>query len=142
MLRLGAAASLAIALLHVGIAIAGPDALRYFGSGERAAELAASGSPLPAAVTVAIAVLFAGFGACALAAAARRAWPGRLRAALVVVAVLYLLRGIGAIPQSAVLLSAPFEFPVRFLVFSLVALVVGLVHVAGLVGAWKESRQP
>jgi hypothetical protein len=141
MLRLGGAASLGVALLHLAVVFAGARGYLYFGAGERMADLAAAGSPMPAVITIAIAAAFAGFGACAIAAAGGRPWPAWLAVALTAITLLYLLRGASAMPQSAVLLHQPGRFPVRFLVFSLVSLVIGIVHLAGLVCAWKEWRR-
>jgi len=61
-----------------------------------------------------------------------------LRTVLTVVAAIYLLRGLLAIPQAPVVLTHP-ELA-RFLVFSLISLVVGMVYSMGVFHLFRDGR--
>jgi hypothetical protein len=132
-------ASFAIACLHVGIAVAGEPAYVYFTAPERLVVLARDGSLVAPLVTGVMAAGFTFFGACALAAARRDAWPG-LRILLVGITGIYLLRGALIVPEAVVVQHA--GYPPRMLAFSLVAFLVGLVYATGLARAWRRLGRP
>ncbi len=85
-------------LLHVAIIVGGPDWYRFFGAGERMARLAEQGSIYPALITGAIATVLAVWAAYALSGAHVIRELPMLRTALVVIAAVYLLRGVLGIP--------------------------------------------
>lgn len=129
-----------IALFHLGVIVVGPPAYRYFGAGEAMVRKAEQGSILPAALTVGVAGVFVLFAAYAFSAAGVLTPLPRLRAALVSISLIYLLRGLSALPQGVALARAPDLLPPRFLLVSLVALGVGVLHAAGTARTWRRSR--
>src|SRR5512140_2798553 len=135
LLFLGAMANFALALLHIGIILVGPRAFLYFGA-SGLAQQASRGSPLPDILTLILAVIFIGCGVYALSGAGilpRLPWP---RAALLLISFVYLLRGAIVIFDvlRAILGAA---YPLRQTVFSLVALLIGLVLLAGTIQRWN-----
>jgi hypothetical protein len=138
-LTAGALASFALALLHLGMAPVGKAAYEFFGAPERIVALANEGSVVPAIVTVVLSLVFAFFGACALAAARRTEQPA-LRILLVGITGIYLLRGLLIVPEAVVVTHA--GYPPRLLVFSAVALAIGVVHAAGLALAFRRLSRP
>ena len=141
LLRIAGTLSLGIAVLHVGIAIAGGPAYRWFGAGLELATLAERGSPWPPLITLTLAALFAVWGLypwSATGAGPRMPW---LRAGLVIITTVYLLRGF---PLVRPLLGKP-VFPttpeLRYVVFTAVAFGIGLVHLAGVVSGWRSLER-
>jgi len=135
LLFLGACANFAIALVHVGIVIVGSPAYLYFGAAGLA-DLAAQGSPIPALVTLTLAVLFVAWGLYALSGAGilpRLPWP---RAALLIISFIYLGRGSLLLLDLAWLILGA-GYPFRQFVFSAVSLVVGLVILVGVILRWR-----
>ena len=130
-------ADAAIAFFHLGVIAVGAPAYRYFGAGEGLVRKAEEGSILPAALTTGAAGVFVLFAAYAFSAAGMLTPLPRLRAALVSISVIYLLRGLSALPQGIALARAPELLPPRFFLFSLVALAVGLLHAAGTARTWR-----
>lgn len=140
LLTVSGAASAALAVLHLAVIVAGPPGYRYFGAPEEFATLAESGSTAPAVLTATFAAIFAvwaiyGFGGASLI---RR--PLLVRLGLVLIAGVYLLRGLSIVPEALLLLRAPDAFPPRFLVFSLMSLVIGLCYALGTRHAWRRLR--
>ncbi|MGE5071987.1 MAG: hypothetical protein ACM3MF_01050 [Anaerolineae bacterium] len=134
----GAAASFAIALVHVGIVIAGAPAYRYFGAAGLS-YLALQGSPIPALETLLLAALFAAFGLYALSGAgAIRALP-LLRPGLFAIGGLYTLRGLILILDIVRLFRGPI-YPFRQTVFSAVALGIGILYLAGALGSRRNEE--
>ena len=131
LLILGASVNFAIAILHVGIVIAGEPAYLYFGAASLA-RLASAGSSLPAAATLFLAVIFAGFGFYALAGA--RLFPRLplLTVGLTSIGTIYTLRGLILIPDLIGLVNNA-GYPPRQTVFSAVALGIGVLYLAGTI---------
>jgi hypothetical protein len=131
--------SLVVALLHLGVIVAGADAYEFFSAPDRMIELARVGSPLPAMVTLLLGSVFALFGLYALSAAGRAILPRvRLplpRIALVGISGIYLLRGLVIVPQLLMFLNTS-DVPLRALVFSLIALAIGIVYTIGTALRW------
>jgi hypothetical protein len=88
----------AASLLHVGIILGGPAWYRFFGAGERMARMAARGSPYPALVTAGIAAVLGAWALYALSGAGVIRRLPLLRLALVLIAAVYLGRGVLGIP--------------------------------------------
>jgi hypothetical protein len=142
LLKTGGALNFAVALLHLVIIFIGAPAYRYFGAGEQMATWAEMGSPLPAAITFCLAILFAVFGLYAFSAAdAFRRLP-LLVPALLFIGGIYTLRGVLIIPVAIILLSKPSAvLSVEEVVFSLAALGIGLLYLSGTIIIWKRLRK-
>jgi len=142
-LLVGAAFSFAIASLHVTVAIIGTRAYRYFGAPETLVLAASKGSPAPAAFTILIAAVFVIWGAYALSGAGTIRRLPLLRTALVLISVVYVLRGLSVIPQIALLgQTSPSGATVlpRHVVFSTVSLVAGFLYAIGVVLLIRSDR--
>jgi hypothetical protein len=137
---MGGLASGAIVILHVVVIALGEPAYRYFGAGEEIARAAARGEVWPAGLTLAIAAMFALFAACALAAARRPEGRTTLRAALVAIACIFLLRGIVVFPQGLASLGDSAALPFRFFVSSAASLVIGCIYAWGTLASWTRFR--
>jgi len=141
LLRIAGTASLAIALLYVGCAIAGGESYYWFGTGMELSKLAARGSPWPPVVALAIALAFVLFALYPWSATGIGPRVPRLRAGLVIITAIYLLRG-------EPLLRAFFGLPVfpaapehRYVVFTIVAFAIGLVHLAAVIWNWRSLER-
>lgn len=139
-LVLGAGLSFAVALLHLGIIFAGPDAYTYFGAGELG-PLEAAGSRVPDAITAGLVAVFAVFGCYALAGAGLVRRLPLLAFALRAIGAVYSLRGLVLFPELVALARGTAAFPPRYAVFSLVSLLTGAAYLAGTRRAWKELRR-
>ena len=134
-LLLGGVLTGAASLLHVGIILGGPDWYRFFGAGERMARMAARGSPVPAIITAVIAAVLGLWMLYALSGAGVIRRLPLLRAALVLIAAIYLGRGVLGIPlvlfaddPYANQLKAKMTFMV---VSSAICIVLGLCYAIG-----------
>lgn len=137
LLVLAGAPSAGVALLHVACILVGPAAYRYFGAGERLASLAAAGSPVPALITAGIAVVFAAFGLYAFSGAGLVPPLPLLRTGLIVMGVVYTLRGLFLPLEMMAMLARPGSIPSREPVFSAVSLVIGLAYLGGVAVVWR-----
>lgn len=139
LLLIGAALSAIASALHVAIIFGGPDWYRFFGAGERFAQLDAAGSRVPGLVTLGIASVLALWSAYALSGAGRIRRLPLLRTALVAITAIYLARGLVLVPML-------FADGARFTAFdwwsSLVCLGYGLVHLVGLAQGWRRLSAP
>jgi len=133
--------SAAVAALHVVIIFFGAPAYRYFGAGEEMARQAEAGSAVPAALTLAIAAVFAVFALYAFSGAGRVRRLPLLRTGLVAISAIYLLRGLGLIPELIQLARDTATVPARYPVFSAVSLVIGLVYLVGTVSLLRAPRE-
>jgi hypothetical protein len=132
-LAVGALLSAVAALLHLGIIAGGPAWYRFFGAGERFARAAADGRWYPTVVTLGIAAVLFVWSAYALAGAGVVARLPLLKAALVGITAVYLVRGIAFAP----LVLAKGGTITPFVVWSsLICLGYGVVHLVGLVQRW------
>jgi hypothetical protein len=125
---IAAVLNFAISGLHIYIITQGAPAYRTFGAGEQMARAAEKGSSIPALVTFGIALVFFVWGLYAFAGARLIPELPWTRAILIVIAVIYVLRGAGVVlaPVFGIKLDA------FLIVTSLVSLTAGLLHVAGL----------
>ncbi len=134
-LLLGAGLSAIAALLHVAIIVGGGDWYRFFGAGEGMARMAEAGRLYPAVVTSGIALLLLLWSAYALAGAG---WPVAaglpwIKAALIVITGIYLLRGLALLP---LWLLAPAQVTPFWIWSSLICSAFGLVHLLGVSQVW------
>jgi len=130
-----AAASFAVAALHVAITFSGPAGYEYFGAPANLVAAARRGSAVPALITMIIALVFAGFALYALSGAGRAPKLPALRVLLVGISGIYILRGLVVVPEF-LLYSFERTLPVRMMVFSVTALVIGLIHAVGTARRW------
>jgi len=135
----GAGLSLAAALLHIACIIGGPDWYRFFGAGERMAQMAEAGRWGPALVAAGIAAMLGLAAAYALSGAGLIARLPLLRAGLVTISAIYLARGLVVLKPSA--LARPDLSPAFLLWSSLIVLVIGLVYAIGTWQAWDTLSQ-
>jgi hypothetical protein len=132
-LATGALLSAVAALLHLGIIAGGPAWYRFFGAGERFAQAAADGRWYPAVVTLGIAAVLSAWSMYALAGAGVIAGLPFLKAALVAITAVYLVRGVAFAP----LVLAKGGTLTPFVVWSsLICFGYGVVHLVGLVQRW------
>lgn len=129
-LTLGAFFMALVCLFHVVCAVVGPPAYRYF-SGETMAK-AASDGPWLTILTAGLAVMFGIFALYALSAAGRVRPLPLTRVVIAAVGVIFTLRGIALVPESFALLRGTASVPVRNLVYSGGALLIGVLYLLGL----------
>jgi len=130
------ACSLVIALAHLGAIAIGPAAWRFMQAPELAEQAQRGAWLRPVALTLAVTAVFVAWGAYAWSGAGRLPRLPLLRPALVAIAAVYTLRGALVVYQARHLFP-PDGYPARFIVFSLVALAVGALHVAGVFANWN-----
>ena len=134
-LIIGAALSAIAALLHLGCVAYGPSWYRFFGAGERMAQLAASGHIAPTLITLAIAAVLGTWSLYALSGAGVIPRLPLLRIGLSVISGIYLLRGVAGFVLAA---TAPGERSVAFWCWSsLICLVIGTLYLVGTHQAWS-----
>ncbi|MBA2670264.1 MAG: hypothetical protein H0U67_07845 [Gemmatimonadetes bacterium] len=130
--------------LHLGIIAGGPDWYRFFGAGEQMAQLAERGSSYPVLVTAIIATVLAVWALYALSGAGLIRRLPLLRLVLVLVALVYLLRGVLGVPIVLLVYDPYFdelESRMTFLVVSsVVCIYLGLCYAVG--AAAVERHRP
>lgn len=134
LLLLASACSAAAALAHIGVVLGGPSWYRLFGAGEGMVRLAASGSWYPALITLGIASVLACWSAYAASAAGALPSLPLLRAVLLVITTVYLLRGMGGFLLAA--FAPGGNSPAFWAWSSAICLAIGIVHAVGLVKQW------
>lgn len=132
-----ALADFALALLHVVCIFTGEATARFFTAPPFVMEMIRSGSWLIVPVCLAIVAVLSTFGLYAWSAAGRMHRLPALRAGLIAIGAIYTLRGLALIPQAIVMLRYPGAFPWQVPVFSLMALALGLAHLAGAGCQWR-----
>lgn len=137
-LTIGGSCSAVLALIHVAVIAIGPRGYRYFGAPDEFAQQAAAGSIIPAMLTGGFALIFALWALYGLAGARLIRRPPFVRAGLVVIAAVYMLRGLSIVPETLVWARSDGELPTRFLFFSLASLVIGLCYTLGTRQAWRR----
>jgi putative oxidoreductase len=142
-LLLGGVLTGAASLLHLAIIAGGPDWYRFFGAGERMARLAARGSPVPTLVTLGIAAVLAVWMLYALSGAGVIRRLPLLRLALVLIAAVYLGRGVLGIP-AVLLADDPYARQLRakmtfMAISSAVCLGLGVCYA---IGAARLEKRP
>jgi len=126
--------SAAAALLHIGCIIGGCDWHRFFGAGEEMARAAEAGLWKPAMITAAISMILFIWAAYGFSGAGQIGRLPLLRTALIVIAAIYLLRGLFIIPALILpQLRSPFN-----IWSSLIVLGYGLAYTVGTWRAWPR----
>lgn len=134
LLLLAGTLSCIAALLHLAIILGGAQWYRFFGAGEEMAAMAESGSRQPAIITFCIALVLFVWALYAFSGAGMIRRLPLLKAGLVVISAVYLIRGIVLIPA---LIAKP-EIVDGFLVWSsLICLVYGFSYAAGTRQVWN-----
>lgn len=135
-LLLGGCLSLSAAVLHLGTIAGGPRWYRFLGAGENMATAAERGDWRPALITGAIAAVLATWAAYAFSGAGLIARLPLLRTGLVLISLVYLLRGMVLFMPSA--LGRP-DLSSGFLTWSsLIVLALGMIHAIGTWHAWPQ----
>ncbi len=132
-----------VALLHVVIIFGGPPWYRFFGAGERMAQLAARGSYSPAIVTATIATVFSVWTLYALSGAGVIRRLPFLRLALLLIAAIYLARGVLGVPV-VLFVDDPYTRQLRdrttfMIVSSAISALLGLCYAVGAAGVGQQS---
>lgn len=121
------------ALLHLGCIIFGGNWYRFFGAGEKMAQMAETGHIYPTIVTSVIVALLTIWSLYALSGAGLILRLPLLRLGLCIIAAIYLFRGIAFIP----LMSMFPENGVMFwVVSSATCFVFGLLYALGIRQSW------
>jgi len=123
------------ALLHVGCIVFGAPWYRFFGAGERMAEMAAAGQRYPTLVSSAIVAVLTLWGLYALSGAGVLPRLPLLRVVLCIVTALFLLRGVAGIPLAFRETGRP---PVFWWWSSAICLGIGTLHLIGLWQVWSR----
>jgi hypothetical protein len=131
----GAVLTAIAAALHLACIFFGAPWYRFFGAGERMAELAESGSRYPAAVSSAIALMLSVWSLYALSGAAVIPRLPLLRPVLCVITAIYLLRGLAVVALIPLSLGRSTTF---WWWSSAICLTIGAVHFLGLRQAWNQ----
>lgn len=134
----GAVLSAIAALLHLGCLFFGPSWYRFFGAGERMAQLSAAGSIVPTLITAGIAAVLALWSLYALSGAGVIPRLPLVRLALCVITGIYLLRGLAGLVLAV---AAPGERGVAFWCWSsVICLSMGALYLVGIRQVWSQLR--
>ena len=139
LLLAAAAADAFAALLHLACIALGPPAYRWFGAGERMAQMAARGDAYPTLITVAIAGVLLVWALYALSGAGLIRRLPLTRLVLTSVAAVYLLRAAAA---GVLRPYFPGNSATFWWVSSTVCLLFGLLHALGLRQRWRMLGSP
>jgi hypothetical protein len=132
----GAALSAIAALLHLCCIFFGSSWYRFFGAGERMAQLSAAGHVGPAIVTTGIATVLMLWSLYALSGAGVIPRLPLIRVGLCTIAGIYVLRGLAGFVIAAV---APGERSVAFWCWSsLICLGIGALYLVGTRQVWFQ----
>jgi hypothetical protein len=129
-----------ISLLHVVLALK-PELFRSFGPGEGStlAQRAAEGSKGTTIATVVLALIFALWAAYAFSGARLIGALPLLRAGLIAIGVIYIIRSLFVVSEIEMVLSI--GYPFRFVVFSTISLVAGLLYLIGGLALRQQGGQ-
>ena len=126
----GGVMSALISLLHVFLAIF-PVLYRYIGPDQSAlTEMAGQGSSITTIASVALALLFAIWALYAFSGAGLIRPLPFLRIALITICAIYILRSLFLLSEIGMVLNQ--GYPFRFIVFSCISLVSGLLYLIGI----------
>ena len=130
-LLVGGVISALISILHVILALR-PALYRHISAGQESvlAQMAGQGSRPTTVATVALALIFAIWAAYAFSGAGLINPLPWLRAALIVIGVIYILRAFFIPTEFNMTLNQ--GYPFRFVVFSTISLVAGLLYLIGI----------
>ncbi len=121
--------------MHIGVIIVGAEWYRLFGAGEEMAVMAEQGSWIPGVATAAIALILFLWGCYAFSGAGRIGKLPFLKTALVIIAAIFILRGLGILAPFFGYASHSDAFMV---LTSSISLVIGLLFAIGINKAWSS----
>lgn len=122
------------AVIHLACIIGGPDWYRFLGAGEEMARAAERGEWWAAAITLGIAIVLAIWAAYAFSGAGMIGRLPLLRTGLVVISVIYLLRGLALVP---IAFSPAAQTPFNIW-SSVIVLGYGIAYAVGTWLAWPS----
>jgi hypothetical protein len=130
--------SFCAAVLHIGIVLGGPPWYRFFGAGESMALMAEKGALKPTVITMCIASILFLWAAYAWSGAGFLPAMPFLKAALLAITAIYIIRGIGGLVIPFVSDSPRLkQNSLAFWVWSsVICLGIGVFHLAGLIAMW------
>lgn len=132
-LIIGGSLSALAAIIHIGCIIFGASWYRFFGAGEKMARLAEQGSLQPTLITGGIVLVLTIWALYAFSAAGIIFRLPLMRLALVVITVIYLVRGLAGF----FFISSPMGRSPEFWIWSsVICLMIGIVHLVGLKQVW------
>lgn len=134
----GGVLSAIAALMHIAIIIGGPDWYRFFGAGEAMAQAAEQGRLMPTLVTLGIAAMLTIWAAYAFSGAGLIVRLPLLRAALMIISAVFLLRALAVVP---LLLTSTEQSSAFWLWSSAIVLIYGLAYAIGTWQAWPALSQ-
>ena len=134
-LLFAAALSASAALLHIAIVFGGARWYQFFGAGQKFVRASETGKIWHHMVTSGIAGVLGLWSAYALSGAGVISRLPFLRAALVTITTIYLLRGLVVLPMLVIARNKVTSF---ILWSSLTCLGFGMVHLAGVIRAWPS----
>ncbi|SIT03395.1 hypothetical protein [Neptunomonas antarctica] len=124
-----------VAILHLGCIYFGAPWYRFFGAGEQMAVLAERGSIQPTLITSAIVLILSIWSLYAFSAAGIIFRLPFMRLALILITLIYLVRGIAGF----FFISSPMGRSPEFWVWSsVICLSFGIVHLVGLKQQWAS----
>jgi hypothetical protein len=127
--------SASVAVLHIGCIYFGAPWYRFFGAGEQMAVLAEQGSIQPTIITTGIVLVLSIWSLYAFSAAGVIFRLPLIRLALILITLIYLVRGIAGF----FFVSSPMgRSPEFWLWSSLICLCFGIIHLIGLKQEWGE----
>ena len=136
-LLLGGSLSILAGLLHIGVIIGGPEWYQFFHAGNALVSLTRQDSPLPDIITAGIALILFFWGIAAFSGAGLIAPIPWLKPVLMIIAGIYLLRGVVIIP---LLFFAPQLIDAFMVITSAISLIIGLSYAAGIRQlVWEQS---
>ncbi|AKQ41276.1 hypothetical protein CP97_03310 [Aurantiacibacter atlanticus] len=131
--------TVAASALHIGCIIGGEEWYRFFGAGEAIANAAARGEFWPHVVTFGIAAIVAVWALYAFSGASRIGRLPLLRTALILISLIYLVRGLLLFP---LLIISPDKVNTFSVWSSLIVLAYGVAYAIGAARAWRTMSQP
>jgi len=124
-----------VAALHLGCIFFGAAWYRFFGAGEQMAVLAEQGSSQPTIITSGIVLVLCVWSLYAFSAAGIIIRLPLMRLALVLITLIYLVRGIAGF----FLVSSPMGRSPDFWIWSsMICLIFGIIHLIGLKQVWAK----
>lgn len=135
LLLVGGYFSLAFAVFQISAVFWPPNSIKYLGG---PAELSQTRPGIYALLCIVVAAIVAVFGLYALSGAGKIRRLPLLRTVITVTTVIYVMRGLLLIPQMPIVIKNPGL--VRFALFSVISLCVGLAHLGGLIKLFKQWR--
>jgi len=124
-----------VAILHIGCIYFGATWYRFFGAGEKMVSLAEKGSIQPTLITSGLVFVLFVWSLYAFSGAGVIVRLPLMRLALVIITLLYVVRGIGGF----FLINSPLGRSPEFWIWSsLICLFFGVIHLIGLIQQWES----